>query len=57
MQEQQNQIQFGDKEKEKFKKFAEENIRLKVKMKELIDQIRKLDDQNKQNMQKFKLFI
>lgn len=47
----------GDSEKEKFKKMAQDNIRMKLKLKELFDVITSLEKENKDNMQKFKNWI
>lgn len=39
------------------KKYIEENIKLKLKMKELIEELKKLELDNVSNMDKFRKFI
>lgn len=55
--EQSKMVVMGEPEKEKFKKMAQENIRMKLKLKELFDVITELERENKDNMQKFRNFI
>lgn len=40
----------GDNEKDKFKKMAQENIRMKLKLKELMDTVLQLEKENKESM-------
>jgi hypothetical protein len=47
----------NDKEKDKFKNIIEENIRMKLKMKELIDELKAIENENIQNLKRFKNFI
>ena len=39
------------------RKYLEENIKLKLKMKELVDELKKLEEEGKNNLEKFKRFI
>lgn len=50
-------VMVNDKDKEKFKKIVEDNYRMKFKMQELLAQVKALDKENKQAMDKFKNFI
>lgn len=52
-----NKLVMGDKEKEKFKKLVEENYKMKLKFKELVDEIKLLEKENKGAMDKFRHFI
>ena len=47
----------GSREKEKMKKMTQENLLMKIKLKELYDLINDLERENRQNLQKFKNFI
>jgi hypothetical protein len=47
----------SDKDKEKIKKNLEENVKLKLKMKELVDSIKLLEEDHLASMDKFKKFI
>ncbi len=47
----------NEKDKEKFKALLEENIRMKLKLKELVDEIKLIEQENKINIKKFKDFI
>ncbi|KRX10902.1 hypothetical protein PPERSA_12026 [Pseudocohnilembus persalinus] len=55
--ESQKHLVMGENEKDKFKKLTEENIRMKLKLKELLDTIMQLDQENKDNMKNFRNFI
>jgi len=39
------------------RKYLEENIKLKLKLKELVEELKKLEEEGKTNLEKFKRFI
>jgi hypothetical protein len=47
----------NDKDKQKVKSLVEENYRYKLKMKDLVEQIKELEKENKSSLDKFKKFI
>lgn len=47
----------NDKDKEKFKQLLEDNIRMKLKLKELVDEIKLVESENKNSLKKFRDFI
>lgn len=47
----------GTPEKDKFKKMAQDNIRMKLKLQELLAVIQDLEKENKEALQKFRNFI
>ncbi|EGR34049.1 phage head-tail family protein, putative [Ichthyophthirius multifiliis] len=47
----------NDKEKDKFKHIIEDNIRMKLKMRELIDELKIIETENLNNIKRFKNFI
>ncbi|EGR29468.1 phage head-tail family protein, putative [Ichthyophthirius multifiliis] len=53
----QKDIVFSQVDKDKIKKIIEENIKLKLKMKELVEEIKKIEDENKHNLNSFRKFI
>ncbi|KAL4479494.1 hypothetical protein ABPG72_011816 [Tetrahymena utriculariae] len=50
-------IVMDEKGKERFRSIVEENYRLKLKLKELVDEIKLLEKENKGALEKFKQFI
>lgn len=55
--EKENKIVMSEKDKERFKGLVEENYRMKLKLKELLDEIKLLEKENKGALERFKNFI
>ena len=55
--EKKSEVQLGKEDSGKTRKIIEENIKMKIKVRELIEQIKELEKDNEKNLEKYKLYL